>query len=73
MSYCRFHNTLYAMRECFDAIRDGEELSKEEKRCAEILFDEILSFLYDQGILDPNDEYSGEQEDALAEFISNLK
>ena len=73
MSYCRFHNTLYAMRECLDALRDGEELSAEEKRCAYALFSETMQFLYDQGVLDPNDEYSGEQEDALDEFISDLK
>lgn len=40
MGYCRFRNTLEALRECYDDVPDwfgsmgGEELSQEEKSAA---------------------------------------
>lgn len=42
MSYCRFENTLTALRECDDALAEScdpfSELSDEEKRAAKKLF-----------------------------------
>ncbi len=32
MSYCRFQNTSSAMKECLNALEDGEGLSREEQR-----------------------------------------
>lgn len=37
MHYCRFQNTLSDLRDCADAIRDGEELSPEEQRAKDKL------------------------------------
>ena len=40
MSYCRFQNTLHALRECYDEVPDwfgsdgGDQMSAEEKAAA---------------------------------------
>ena len=39
MSYCRFHNTLLDLRDCRDALYNGEIPSEEEKRCAKRLIE----------------------------------
>lgn len=37
MSYCRFENTLGDLQDCYDALREGAELSEEEERAKEWL------------------------------------
>ena len=32
MAYCRFQNTLNDLRDCLDAMEDGDDLSEEEVR-----------------------------------------
>lgn len=39
MSYCRFYNTLNDLRDCADALKSGEALSKEERTKAVQLID----------------------------------
>ncbi len=34
MSYCRFENTLRDLRDCYDALHDGEKPSSEGERRA---------------------------------------
>lgn len=36
MSYCRFHNTLSALRDCAQALED-DDLSNDEKRARAVL------------------------------------
>jgi len=33
MSYCRFENTLNDLRDCQDALANGNELSESEEKC----------------------------------------
>ena len=37
MSYCRFRNTLSDLRDCYDALRNEEELNEEEERAKQRL------------------------------------
>ena len=39
MSYCRFENTLSDLRDCYDNMRDPDDLSKEEKRARKDMID----------------------------------
>jgi hypothetical protein len=39
MNYCKFENTLYALRECLDHIEDGEETSESEIDNAKRLYE----------------------------------
>lgn len=39
MSYCRFHNTLQDLRDCYYNIWDTEDMSDEEKRAREQLIE----------------------------------
>lgn len=45
MNYCRFENTLYALRECLDHIEDGEETSESEIANAKSLYDTCKEFI----------------------------
>ena len=55
MSYCRFRNTQSDMDDCLDAIRQGKSLSAEEARAGRRMFDDILEFCRDYGIIDTYD------------------
>lgn len=68
MSYCRFHNTKIDLEDCLDALREGEELSKEEYRAMKQMFKNFFEFLYDEGIID-ND---AETEESLKEFFESV-
>lgn len=50
MSYCRFHNTNLDMRDCIDALYDGEELSDDEFKACRNMFGNVLEFLEDNNI-----------------------
>lgn len=45
MGYCKFENTLYALRECLDHIEDGEETSESEIECAKRLYETCKEFI----------------------------
>lgn len=55
MSYCRFHNTRLDMRDCIEALENGEELSREEAEKCVLMFEEIVRYLDDEGIMDAED------------------
>ena len=66
MSYCRFQNTLLAVRECAGDLGDmmngqGEPLSREERRACVALAEEMIEFLRmldessDSGLSDDED------------------
>ena len=44
MSYCRFHNTNLDMRDCIDALYDGEALSDGEFIACRNMFENNLEF-----------------------------
>ena len=43
MSYCRFHNTNLDMRDCIDALDDGEELSDDEFIACKDMFESVCN------------------------------
>ncbi len=45
MGYCKFENTLDALRECIDHIEDGEETSPSEIECAKSLYEACKEFI----------------------------
>ena len=45
MSYCRFENTLYALRECLDHIEDEEETCEREIDNAKRLYETCKEFI----------------------------
>ena len=50
MSYCRFYNTSMDMSDCIEALEYEESLSETEaKKCVQ-MFEEIVNYLYDEGI-----------------------
>lgn len=57
MSYCRFQNTRHDMEDCLDALRDEMRLSSDEAKAGRWMFDDILSYCRDAGIID---SYDGE-------------
>lgn len=52
MSYCRFQNTRSDMEDCLDALREEQRLSVEEAKAGRWMFDDILSYCRDAGIID---------------------
>lgn len=59
MNYCKFENTLYALRECIDHIEDGEETSPREIDNAKRLYETCKEFIdrcNDCGIKREDDE-----------------
>ena len=70
MSYCRFHNTRLDMDDCIEALKraewDGETISKEEIRYCKWMFDNIIEYLDDEGLLEEFDY------EAYDEWKSNL-
>lgn len=70
MSYCRFHNTRLDMDDCIEALKraewDDEKISKEEIRYCKMMFDNIIGYLDDEGLIDEFDY------DAYEEWQNNL-
>ena len=70
MSYCRFHNTRLDMDDCIEALKkaewDGEKISKEEVGYCKMMFDTIIEYLDDEGLIDEFDY------DAYEEWQNNL-
>lgn len=55
MSYCRFQNTRQDLDECIEAIRDGDEISREESRAGKRMFQSFLGLCQDYGIIEDFD------------------
>ena len=55
MSYCRFQNTRSDMEDCLEALRDEKRLSSAEAKAGRWMFDDILSYCRDAGIIDSYD------------------
>lgn len=45
MGYCKFENTLYALRECIDHVEDGQETSEMEINNAKRLYETCKEFI----------------------------
>lgn len=45
MDYCKFENTLYALRECIDHVEDGKETSEMEINNAKRLYETCKEFI----------------------------
>ena len=70
MSYCRFRNTRNDLNDCFEALRDNEELSEEEAKACKWMLEEIIDFLLEAGIVEDEDKQLGNR---LTEFVENLR
>ena len=66
MSYCRFQNTRSDMEDCIDALREEKRLSSDEAKAGRWMFDDILSYCQDSGIID---SYDGEMLKAVFERL----
>ena len=55
MSYCRLHNIRSDMEDCLTALQDEERLSKDEAHDGRWMFEDILSYCQDNGIIDSYD------------------
>ena len=71
MSYCRFRNTSNDVYDCLGAIGEiqegyGSKLSVEESRAGQRMFETILCFCADMGIIE---EYN---EDRVTELFNEL-
>lgn len=55
MSYCRFRNTRSDMEDCLEALDCGRRLSKDEAKAGYRMFDDILSFCRNNGIIESYD------------------
>lgn len=55
MSYCRFHNTRLDMRDCLNALENEEPLSTGEAEKCVLMFEEIIHYLENEGIMGAED------------------
>lgn len=62
MSYCRFRNTRNDMEDCLDVLREEKRLSSDEANAGRWMFDDVLSYCRDNGIID---DYDGEMLKAI--------
>lgn len=69
MSYCRFHNTNLALRECLEALSERDSLSKEELTACKRLFKIFIEFCCNEGIIIDDD---GELNDRLEDFFVSI-
>lgn len=68
MSYCRFRNTEMDLKDCLCALEDGVELSENEFKACERMFEKFINFCVDAGII----EYDDETDDRLKDFLNSL-
>lgn len=55
VSYCRFQNTRGDMQDCLNALRMENPLSRDEANAGRWMFDDILSYCRENGIIDSYD------------------
>lgn len=74
MSYCRFRNTRKDLLDCLSTLEyleeDDEQLSEDEFKACKWMFEDILEFLYQVGIVD--EEYDDIKE-KLEEYLKEVK
>lgn len=63
MAHCRFHNTKIDIQDCLDAVHNQDIPSNSELNSAKSMFENVLTFLQDNGVID---EFN---EDALNEML----
>lgn len=74
MDYCKFENTLAAMRECLDALYEGQGIGSQSEytallelreACEELLEykDNYLESLYDNEYEDEDEYYNGSDDE----------
>lgn len=51
MSYCRFQNTRGDVQDCLNALRMEKPLSRDEANAGRWMFDDILSYCRENGII----------------------
>ncbi len=56
MSYCRFQNTWADVRDCIEALEDGDVLSEEEARAGKRMIRGVLAYCQSVGIIDTWDK-----------------
>lgn len=77
MSYCRFHNTLYDLRDCLGTVRehiDGEAeyaTSDEEIEKFKMMVCEFVNFLNEHSLLDSENEVDGTVLDDIAQSMEH--
>lgn len=63
MSYCRFANTRIDVEDCIETLREaewsGETISEDEIGYCRMMFDTIIDYLDEEGLLDTDDFYDG--------------
>ena len=59
MSYCRFHNTNLDMRDCIDALYDGEALSDSEFKACRNMFGDRRRILFEIVLFGERNCYEG--------------
>lgn len=67
MSYCRFQNTRQDMEDCLDALRNEKRLSSDEAKAGHWMFDDILSYCRNAGIID---SYDGEMLEVIFDGLT---
>lgn len=65
MSYCRFHNTEMDMADCIKALENGKSLSESEARKCVRMFEEIVDYLYNEGIEIDDDAFEEWKENIM--------
>ncbi len=65
MSYCRFHNTEIDMSKCIEALEYGESLSESEAKKCVRMFEEIVDYLYNEGIEIDDDAFEEWKENIM--------
>lgn len=66
MGYCRFYNTRSDMEDCLTLLRDETRLSKDEAHDGRWMFEDILSYCQDNGIIS---SYNGGLLEAIFEGL----
>lgn len=79
MSYCRFENTFPDLKDCLEALGEGEKLSESEKKYARKMLKLMADFLLEQDIItaekmfeDGGYSYAGIDEDKIEPKIEKF-
>lgn len=55
MDYCRFCNTRLDVEDCLDSLREEKLMSSDEANAGRWMFEDILEYCRDNGIIDSFD------------------
>ena len=70
MNYCRFHNTWLDVGVCLSVLREERRLSREEANAGLWMFEDILNYCRESGIID---SYDGEVLKEIFDELSNAE